>query len=126
MQRPWVLALAAGVIVLLVALALPLLRMGGGAGGLAGDEAAPGTGLPWQVSRLAEGRAQVFGLEPGLLPRLFERGARGRIQRHVPGHGLGLYIVRRVMELHDGSAELVRNGPDGATMRLMVGQAALQ
>jgi hypothetical protein len=65
MQRPWVLALAAGVIVLLVALAMPLLRMGGVGGSLAGEEGAAGTGLPWQVSRLPEGRAQVFGLEPG-------------------------------------------------------------
>ena len=64
MRKPWVLALAAGVIVLLVALALPLLRMGGGSG-LPDDEGAPRTGLPWQVNRLPDGRAQVFGLEPG-------------------------------------------------------------
>lgn len=90
MQRPWVLALAAGVIVLLVALALPLLRMGGGAGGLAGDEAAPGTGLPWQVSRLAEGRAQVFGLEPG-------RDTLAQVQARL-GDGLQVALVARLGE----------------------------
>jgi signal transduction histidine kinase len=42
------------------------------------------------------------GIEPGLREHLFERGARGR---QTPGaeHGLGLYIVRRVMELHGGA-----------------------
>ena len=38
------------------------------------------------------------------------------------GHGLGLYIVHRVMELHDGSVQLVRNTPQGVTMRLVINQ----
>jgi signal transduction histidine kinase len=58
------------------------------------------------------------GVEPALRERLFERGARGK----TPGssHGLGLYIVRRVMELHGGRAELLETGPEGTTMRLLV------
>lgn len=58
------------------------------------------------------------GVEPALQERLFERGARGR----TPGssHGLGLYIVRRVMELHGGQAQLLSTGPQGTTMRLVV------
>ncbi|GAB4036384.1 MAG: hypothetical protein Fur0014_02940 [Rubrivivax sp.] len=58
------------------------------------------------------------GVEPALQPRLFERGARGR----TPGssHGLGLYIVRRVMELHGGQVQLLSTGPGGTTMRLLV------
>lgn len=61
---------------------------------------------------------QGQGVEPGLQPRLFERGARGR----TPGssHGLGLYIVRRVMELHGGQVQLLATGPEGTTMRLVV------
>lgn len=90
MQRPWVLALAAGVIVLLVALALPLLRMGGVGGGLAGDEGAAGTGLPWQVSRLPEGRAQVFGLEPG-------RDTLAQVQTRL-GDALHVAVVARLGE----------------------------
>lgn len=93
MQRPWVLALAAGVIVLLLALALPLLRMGGLAspgGGLAGDDAAAPTGLPWQVSRLPEGRAQVFGLEPG-------RDTLAQVQTRL-GDGLHVALVARLGE----------------------------
>ena len=52
-----------------------------------------------------------------MLPRLFERGARGPAGT---SQGLGLYIVRRVMELHAGRADLLRTGPDGTTMRLLV------
>lgn len=63
------------------------------------------------------------GFDPGLLPHLFERGARHSVTTHqLHGLGLGLYIVRRVMELHGGQAMLIRNGVDGATIRLMVVQ----
>lgn len=63
------------------------------------------------------------GIEAGLRDHLFERGARGR---QTPGaeHGLGLYIVRRVMELHGGSAALVSTGAQGTTMRLLVAEGA--
>jgi signal transduction histidine kinase len=61
------------------------------------------------------------GMAPGLLPRLFQRGARGGSSS---GHGLGLYIVRRVMELHHGHALLQHSGSDGVTMRLMFDQAS--
>ena len=39
-----------------------------------------------------------------LMPRLFERGARG--SHGVPGHGIGLHVVRRVMVLHGGSRDV--------------------
>ncbi len=62
------------------------------------------------------------GIESELLPRLFERGAHGRPPAGMPsGHGLGLYIARRVMELHGGRIELLRNTPQGLTMRLLIG-----
>ncbi len=62
------------------------------------------------------------GIDPALVPRLFERMPHGKRDSTVAdrGMGLGLYIVRRVMELHNGYAELSRNGPAGATMRLVV------
>lgn len=66
MKKPWVLALIAGLIVLLAAFALPLLRMAGVGAGAALPAAA--SGLPWQVTILQgadQGRAQVFGLVPG-------------------------------------------------------------
>lgn len=62
------------------------------------------------------------GIPRELLPRLFMRGARGQ-GGPEPAHGLGLYIVRRVMDLHGGTAELVRTGPQGTVMRLTLPQA---
>jgi hypothetical protein len=67
MQKPWVLALVAGLIVLLLALALPLWRMARG-GGEPSASTAAASGLPWQVTLLRAadaGRAEVFGLVPG-------------------------------------------------------------
>jgi PAS domain S-box-containing protein len=64
------------------------------------------------------------GVEPQVLPRLFERGTRGSDERSEGSHGLGLYIVRRVMELHDSAVLLHRNSPQGTTMRLVVEQSA--
>lgn len=64
------------------------------------------------------------GIAPDVLPRLFERGGRGLGDRGFTGHGLGLYIVRRVMELHHGKAELAHNGPERTTLRLVVVQSA--
>ena len=64
------------------------------------------------------------GVEPQVLPRLFERGTRGTEAHSESSHGLGLYIVRRVMELHGSTVQLHRNSPQGTTMRLVVEQSA--
>lgn len=62
------------------------------------------------------------GIPRELLPRLFTRGARagGGVES---AHGLGLYIVRRVMDLHGGTAELAHTGAEGTVMRLTLPQA---
>jgi two-component system, OmpR family, sensor kinase len=62
------------------------------------------------------------GIQPELLPRLFERGTRGRHPSGRASHGLGLYIVRRVLELQGGRAELVATSDAGTTMRLWIAQ----
>lgn len=62
------------------------------------------------------------GIPRELLPRLFTRGARGSGGAES-AHGLGLYIVRRVMDMHGGSAELLRTSPLGTVMRLTLPQA---
>lgn len=66
------------------------------------------------------------GLDPEVRPRLFERGNRTRRPGAPLGHGLGLYIVRRVMELHGGQALLLRDGPDGVTMRLVLTETPVE
>ncbi|MDO9356463.1 MAG: ATP-binding protein, partial [Solirubrobacteraceae bacterium] len=55
-----------------------------------------------------------------IVPTLFTRGVRGDHPGVPGGHGLGLYIVRRVMELHAGRVALIRNEPEGVTFRLWV------
>jgi PAS domain S-box-containing protein len=64
------------------------------------------------------------GIADAWVPHLFQRGVveTHATDRAAHGLGLGLYIVRRVMELHGGQAELARNGADGVTMRLMLKQ----
>ncbi len=59
------------------------------------------------------------GIAPELLGKLFERGTRGRPD--LPGHGLGLYIVRVAMRLQGGSA-VVRSTPEGTTFTLSLPQ----
>lgn len=68
------------------------------------------------------------GVAAEVRPHLFERGAHAHHQTQ-PGHGLGLYIVRRVMELHGGQVGLVEavgsgnSQATGTTMRLTIIQA---
>ena len=47
-------------------------------------------------------------------PRLFERFFRSTATRDVPGTGLGLTIVRAIVEAHQGTIECV-SGPEGTT-----------
>lgn len=60
------------------------------------------------------------GIAADLRPRLFQRGARGTHSQ--TGHGLGLYIVRRVMEMHGGVVEQHDNQPRGTVFRMSIPQ----
>lgn len=87
----------------------------------------PGSAVVLRVTDSDEPLALVFevldngpGVSNELRPRLFERGVRGQPQ--LPGHGIGLYVVRRVMELHGGSVDLRRNQPVGTVFRLFLPQ----
>ena len=55
-----------------------------------------------------------------LVPRIFERGTRGLDPVGRSGGGLGLFIVRRVAELHGGVASLIVNADDKVTFRLVL------
>jgi signal transduction histidine kinase len=61
------------------------------------------------------------GIEPKLLPFVFERYRQGvtGAKVHSPGLGLGLAIVREIVELHNGSITAVSAGADrGSTFTL--------
>jgi PAS domain S-box-containing protein len=75
------------------------------------------------------------GLAADVVPRLFERGVRSRLpppamhpqhphpQQRRLSHGLGLYIVRRAMQLQGGTALLLHTGPGGTGMRLQLNES---
>lgn len=72
------------------------------------------------LALVIEVRDEGAGIEPAMRAHLFDAGARG--QHGLPGHGLGLYVVRRVMELHGGSVQWLPNRPQGTTFRLVLPQ----
>lgn len=46
------------------------------------------------------------GIDPADVPRLFEKFYRARRTQHKPGAGLGLHLVQRIIDLHNGSIRL--------------------
>ena len=62
------------------------------------------------------------GFSAELLPRAFDKGTRGTHPRTTAGAGLGLYIVRKVVDLHHGSVEIVPNTPRGSIIRVSIPQ----
>jgi PAS domain S-box-containing protein len=100
---------------------------------------APGSAVVMHLSDSDDPLALVIdvgddgpGIPASSLPSLFDRGSprsAGGDSALVPkresagqGLGLGLYIVRRVMELHGGTVSVLRNSPQGVTMRLTIVQ----
>lgn len=62
------------------------------------------------------------GIPPELQPTVFDKGTRGNNARPGTGAGLGLYIVRKVVELHHGRIELLPNATHGTIVRLCIPQ----
>jgi signal transduction histidine kinase len=55
------------------------------------------------------------GIAPEDLPRLFHRFQRGRLARNTEGLGLGLYIVRMLVEAQRGRVEVTSVPGEGST-----------
>jgi signal transduction histidine kinase len=93
----------------------------------AGKYAPANTPVVLRVTDIDEPVGLVFavvdqgpGIPPSVAANLFERGVRGH--RDSAGHGLGLYVVRRVMELHGGTVDVTPNPGGGAIFRLTLPQ----
>lgn len=61
------------------------------------------------------------GIDPAEGERVFEKYYRsGRLPDHVPGLGLGLYIVRQIVELHGGQVTLKSTPGTGSTFAILL------
>lgn len=58
------------------------------------------------------------GITPASWDEVFGKYVRGDDHGHVCGAGLGLYLVRRIAELHGGSVEILEREGWGAVLRL--------
>lgn len=58
------------------------------------------------------------GITPASWDEVFGKYVRGDEHGHVSGAGLGLYLVRRIAELHGGSIEILEREGWGAVLRL--------
>jgi signal transduction histidine kinase len=61
-----------------------------------------------------------IGIEPDDLPHLFERFYRGSrsIESAIPGTGLGLTIVKQIVDLHKGKIEIESQVDQGTTFKV--------
>ena len=64
------------------------------------------------------------GIDPADLPHIFDRFYRAPAARSMPGSGLGLSIVARVMQSHHGVAIAETAADGGACFRLRFPTAA--
>ncbi|TDC75679.1 HAMP domain-containing sensor histidine kinase [Actinomadura sp. 7K507] len=86
---------------------------------------------PVQVRLRAEGASAVLEVDdagPGIdaadVPRVFDRFYRTDSARALPGSGLGLSIVQRVVDTHGGRATVARSARGGALLRVDLPAAA--
>jgi signal transduction histidine kinase len=68
-------------------------------------------GVVWTISDRGD------GIEAASREEVFGKYARGKDHGHIGGAGLGLYLVRRIAQLHGGSVEIVERAGWGAVFR---------
>ena len=64
------------------------------------------------------------GIAAADLPHLFDRFYRADAVRSVPGSGLGLSIVREIVQRHGGTVRALNRIPRGARFEVRVPESA--
>ncbi len=67
-------------------------------------------------------RDQVLGMTPAQLARCFERFYRADTSGKIPGTGLGLCIVKEIMDLHGGRIDIQSEPEKGTTVTIWLAQ----
>ena len=65
-------------------------------------------------------RDQGIGIDTRDLERIFERFERAVSSRHYGGFGLGLWIVRQIVEAHGGQIKVVSQPGQGSTFEILL------
>jgi signal transduction histidine kinase len=101
------------------------LRIGEAISNLVSNAVKYGKGHPVDLSLRVEGgianirvRDHGIGIEPSWHARIFERFARVSPARHSGGFGLGLWIVRQVVEASGGTVDVESRLGAGSTFRI--------
>ncbi|MBK7861329.1 MAG: PAS domain-containing protein [Archangiaceae bacterium] len=65
-----------------------------------------------------------IGIEPDALERIFQKFERAPSARNISGLGLGLYIVKQLVEQHRGQVRVQSRLGEGSTFTVLLPQAA--
>ena len=71
-----------------------------------------------------EVRDQGGGMDEEVVQRIFDRFYRGESAAGVPGSGLGMSIVKEIMDIHGGRIEISSKPSQGTTVTLWLPRAA--
>jgi signal transduction histidine kinase len=92
---------------------------------LLGNALKYGEGKPVSVEVASDGdfarlvvRDEGIGIEPEALPRIFDKFERAASARHHGGLGLGLFIVRQIVDAHGGTIRVASEPGRGATFEV--------
>jgi len=69
---------------------------------------------------------QGFGIAPGDEKQIFEPFHRGQNSHTTDGHGIGLSLVKRIVELHNGQVVLLSGQPEHTEFRIALPSAILK
>ncbi len=67
-----------------------------------------------QVAIVVQDRG--LGIDAEDVPKLFQRYFRARTSTGIPGTGLGLYLVKKIVDLHGGSIEIDSHKGEGTSL----------